>query len=187
VTDVRPYLGKSRHRPASLEITPGALRIMGLILFPRPASRYPANVTVEDMEDLYVEHHGDGRVANLTFTTAPMCSPDGRARSDAPPVEDQQGTRGAERTTGSLELPLLWMTPGLASRPTVTERSHCDADISGEPRQGTHTLHRTCGGVCNRRATRSAPVASSVGTRTAPSAFQQGGETPGEIFLPPRA
>ncbi|MBR9765800.1 MAG: hypothetical protein GYB53_20345 [Rhodobacteraceae bacterium] len=95
----------------NLEFILQALTAVGRLPCARPCGELPAHFTVGNMENLYVERHGKGWVANLQFTNVPKGLPDCAGTPSAHPFEDAHSAFMAgmalvcQVATGSAELP----------------------------------------------------------------------------------
>ena len=100
---------------SNLEFIRDALTATGRLPCKRPHLGMPAHFRVENMEDLYVERHGAGWVANIQFRKVPKGQPDCIGTPDAAPFEDQDQALMAGMAlvcllaTGSPELPFIKM------------------------------------------------------------------------------
>lgn len=99
--------------PTHLELIRDALTATGRLPCKRPRLGMPAHFTFENMENLHVERHGAGWVANIQFSKVPKGKPDCVGTPDAAPFKDQEQALMAGMAlvcllaTGSPELPFV--------------------------------------------------------------------------------
>jgi hypothetical protein len=99
--------------PTDLEFIQEALTATGRLPCKRPNLGMPAHFTFENMENLYVERHGAGWVANIQFREVPEGQPDCIGTPNAAPFDDKEEAlmNGMALVcllaTGSPELPFV--------------------------------------------------------------------------------
>ena len=99
--------------PTHLEFIRQALTATGRLPCKRPSLGMPAHFTFENMENLYVERHGAGWIANIQFRKVPKGQPDCVGTPDAAPFEDKEQALMTGMAlvcllaTGSPELPFV--------------------------------------------------------------------------------
>ncbi|MFC3612914.1 hypothetical protein ACFORG_03995 [Lutimaribacter marinistellae] len=126
---VNPPSNKRPDQLSNLDFILQALAAAGRLPCERPESGLPQHFTVENMQDLHIERHGGGWVANLQFRNVPAGQPDCVGTPDAFPFDEEEDALWAGMAlvcriaTSSPELPFVRIGEDLVV-PTYRAQSH---------------------------------------------------------------